>query len=93
MPITVKEYMSETNQMTSAWISHPRMMLRHRCLIQCAKLDSGFPQFLALDSDGETFSINPGAHIKNNFAFKVGTIRSTHCNGLKSWLAHKHTTK
>ena len=39
---TIREYMSEVNLMSGAWVTHPRRMLRHKCMIQCAKLAFGF---------------------------------------------------
>ena len=42
-PITVTEYMDECRRDNSpAWKSHPRRMLRHKALIQCARLAFGF---------------------------------------------------
>ena len=42
-PITVTEYMDECRRDNStAWESHPRRMLRHKTLIQCARLAFGF---------------------------------------------------
>ena len=42
-PITVTEYMDECRRDNSpAWKSHPRRMLRHKTLIQCARLAFGF---------------------------------------------------
>lgn len=41
-PITVREYLSECRRDTGPWKSHPRRMLRHKVLIQCARLAFGF---------------------------------------------------
>jgi phage recombination protein Bet len=41
-PIRVTEYMSECKRGTGPWNSHPRRMLRHKALIQCARLAFGF---------------------------------------------------
>ena len=44
-PTTVREYFAEVNRgggVTSPWITHPRRMLRHKVLIQCARLAFGF---------------------------------------------------
>ena len=42
-PISVTEYMDECRRDNSpAWKSHPRRMLRHKTLIQCARLAFGF---------------------------------------------------
>lgn len=39
---TVREHMSECKRATGPWGSHPRRMLRHKALIQCARLAFGF---------------------------------------------------
>jgi phage recombination protein Bet len=41
-PTKVKEYMDEVKRKTGPWDSHPRRMLRHKALIQCARLAFGF---------------------------------------------------
>lgn len=40
--IRVKEYFAECRRDVSPWRSHPRRMLRHKALIQCARLAFGF---------------------------------------------------
>jgi len=41
-PIKVTEYMDECKRGTGPWGSHPRRMLRHKALIQCARLAFGY---------------------------------------------------
>lgn len=41
-PIKVTEYMSECKRGTQPWQSHPKRMLRHKAMIQCARLAFGF---------------------------------------------------
>ena len=41
-PTTVREYMAEVKRDTGPWKSHPRRMLRHKALIQCARVAFGF---------------------------------------------------
>jgi phage recombination protein Bet len=41
-PTKVKEWMSECKRGTQPWQSHPRRMLRHKALIQCARVAFGF---------------------------------------------------
>jgi phage recombination protein Bet len=41
--LSIKEYLCETVRDTSAWHSHPRRMLRHKALVQCARLAFEFP--------------------------------------------------
>ena len=41
-PVRVREYMSECKRGTGPWGSHPRRMLRHKAMIQCARMAFGF---------------------------------------------------
>ena len=41
-PVKVTEYLSECRRQTGPWQSHPRRMLRHKAMIQCARLAFGF---------------------------------------------------
>lgn len=41
-PIKVTEWMSECKRGTGPWQSHPRRMLRHKAMIQCARLAFGY---------------------------------------------------
>lgn len=41
-PIKVTEYKSECDRKTGPWVSHPKRMLRHKALIQCARLAMGY---------------------------------------------------
>jgi phage recombination protein Bet len=41
-PIQVTEYMSECKRAAGPWQSHPKRMLRHKAMIQCARLAFGY---------------------------------------------------
>ena len=41
-PIKVTEWMNECKRGTGPWQSHPRRMLRHKSMIQCARLAFGY---------------------------------------------------
>jgi len=41
-PIKVTEYMAECKREVKPWKSHPKRMLRHKALIQCARLAFGY---------------------------------------------------
>jgi phage recombination protein Bet len=41
-PIVVREFFSEVKRDAGPWRSHPRRMLRHKTLIQCARIALGF---------------------------------------------------
>lgn len=48
-PIKAREYMSECKRPTQPWQSHPRRMLRHKAMIQCARLAFGYVGIYELD--------------------------------------------
>lgn len=41
-PTVVREYMDECRRSTGPWSSHPRRLLRHKSLIQCARVAMSF---------------------------------------------------
>ena len=41
VPTTVREYMDESRGTAGAWLTHPRRMLRHCALVQCARVAIG----------------------------------------------------
>ena len=41
VPTAVREYLAEVRSDTSAWQTHPRRMLRHKAMVQCARLAFG----------------------------------------------------
>ena len=41
-PIKAREWMAECKRSTGPWQTHPRRMLRHKAMIQCARLAFGF---------------------------------------------------
>ena len=41
-PIKVTEYMVECNRKMGPWLTHPRRFLRHKAMIQCARLAFGY---------------------------------------------------
>lgn len=48
-PIKVTEYMDECRRQTGPWQSHPKRMLRHKAMIQCARLAFGYAGIYDLD--------------------------------------------
>jgi phage recombination protein Bet len=58
-PIKVTEYMSECRRDVQPWKSHPRRMLRHKAMIQCARIAFGYVGIFDPDeaeriADGDT---------------------------------------
>jgi phage recombination protein Bet len=52
---TVREYMYEVHTNQGAWLTHPRRMLRHKAMVQCARVCFGLSGFYDPD---EAFRIN-----------------------------------
>jgi phage recombination protein Bet len=48
-PVRVTEYLSECKRPVKPWQSHPKRMLRHKALIQCARLAFGYVGIFDLD--------------------------------------------
>lgn len=76
-PIRVTEYMSECKRNVAPWQSHPRRMLRHKAMIQCARVAFGFAGIY--DEDEAQRIANPApepARIKAQAAQALLTARS-----------------
>ena len=43
IPLSVREYFTEVKRDSSAWTTHPRRMLRHKAMVQCARLSFSLP--------------------------------------------------
>jgi phage recombination protein Bet len=52
-PTVVTEYFAECDQGTGPWKSHPHRMLRHKALIQCARIAFGFSGIYDEGSEAE----------------------------------------
>lgn len=63
-PTSVTEYMSECNRGTQPWKSHPKRMLRHKAMIQCARLAFGFAGIYDQD-EAERITENTPAGVIN----------------------------
>lgn len=48
-PVRVTEYMAECKRGVKPWQSHPKRMLRHKAMIQCARLAFGYVGIFDLD--------------------------------------------
>lgn len=66
--IRVTEYMSECKRDVKPWKSHPRRMLRHKAMIQCARLAFGFVGIYEQDEAERiveaTAEIIPGSRVE-----------------------------
>lgn len=80
-PISVTEYMSECKRGTGPWQSHPKRMLRHKAMIQCARLAFGFVGIYDDDEaqrivEAGTIDPNTGEITPNKPAVKMPQAKS-----------------
>jgi hypothetical protein len=38
VPVRVREYLEEVRGLSAVWLTHPRRMLRHKAMTQCARV-------------------------------------------------------
>jgi phage recombination protein Bet len=58
-PTTAREWLSECRRDTGPWKSHPRRMLRHKALIQCARIAFGFVGIYDQDEAERIIDVSP----------------------------------
>ena len=58
-PVSTTEFMSECNRKQGPWLSHPKRMLRHKAMIQCARLAFGFAGIYDQDEAERIVSPSP----------------------------------
>ncbi|PUE33087.1 hypothetical protein B9Z35_06085 [Limnohabitans sp. Jir61] len=68
VPLKVREYFEESRSEHLAWITHPRRMLRHKCMVQCARLAFGLSGIC--DSD-EALRIKESKRTSNSTLHKA----------------------
>ncbi|EMV1293432.1 phage recombination protein Bet [Pseudomonas aeruginosa] len=66
-PTSITEYMSECKRNTQPWQSHPKRMLRHKAMIQCARLAFGFAGIYDQDEAERIFErdVTPAEEIED----------------------------
>lgn len=57
--VAVKEFFSEVARDVGPWKSHPRRMLRHKAMIQCARLAFGFVGIYEEDEAQQIIDVTP----------------------------------
>lgn len=63
-PVRITEYMSECKRGTGPWQSHPKRMLRHKAMIQCARLAFGYVGIFDQDEADRMVDMGPAQEIK-----------------------------
>lgn len=67
-PIKVTEYMDECKRGTGPWQSHPKRMLRHKAMIQCARLAFGYVGIYDQDEAERILEVNVTPQRQNGAA-------------------------
>lgn len=73
--ISVTEYMAECKRTTGPWSSHPRRMLRHKAMIQCARMAFGFAGIFDPD-EAERIATNMGDVIDVRAPTGIAAVRA-----------------
>lgn len=63
-PIKVTEYLEECKRGTQPWTSHPKRMLRHKAMIQCARLAFGYVGIYDQDEAERIVDMGPVQEVK-----------------------------
>ena len=69
---TVREYMSEANTASGAWLTHPRRMLRHKAMVQCARLSFGLGCLYEPDEADRIRSATEKRELRQDFDTEAG---------------------
>jgi len=85
---SVREYMAEANTGSGAWLTHPRRMLRHKAMVQCARLCFGLGGVYEPDEAERIkhFSIPKS---KESAGTKASGARPMGTHEMKRWLGSR----
>ena len=98
---SVREYMTEANTGTGAWLTHPRRMLRHKAMVQCARICFGLGGLYEPDeaerirtsaqvqSQASSKAFAPRQESGQSYKFKVQNIKPMGTSEIKNWLGRK----
>jgi hypothetical protein len=83
VPLRVREYFEEARSDHLAWITHPRRMLRHKCMVQCARIAFGLSGIYEPD---EALRINISTNKNDRSISKKNRIQPLGSNALSKIL-------
>jgi phage recombination protein Bet len=85
-PICTKEYFDEVKRETGPWKSHPRRMLRHKAMIQCARLAFGFVGIYDEDEGERIIDVTPPPKIdpRGDLSNVDWKLRDQHVEAMKA---------
>jgi phage recombination protein Bet len=75
VPTTVREYLAEARTDSPAWLSHPRRMLRHKALVQCARVAFGLA---GLYDPDEALRVQEALCAAAPAGASLGRVRASH---------------
>ena len=92
-PTIVTEYMAECKRNTQPWQSHPTRMLRHKALIQCARLAFGFAGIYDPDEaerviEGAVTEVYAGKQSDTNRPALILAAEASAKKGIDAFKAH-----
>lgn len=76
-PISVTEYMSECKRGTAPWGSHPKRMLRHKAMIQCARMAFGYTGIYDQDEAERIVEMGPAQEVRKSAVETAQAARPT----------------
>lgn len=84
-PVSTTEFMSECNRKQGPWLSHPKRMLRHKAMIQCARLAFGFAGIY--DQDEAERIVSPEASVDLSAIESANTMQELQDAFVAAWRA------
>jgi hypothetical protein len=87
---SVREYMYEAHTNQGAWLTHPRRMLRHKAMVQCARLCFGLSGIYDPDEALRTQETQPlTSKIDESQVLKAGQTKDANLgsNFVKTWVS------
>lgn len=76
-PVSVTEYMAECKRGTGPWGSHPKRMLRHKAMIQCARMAFGYTGIYDQDEAERIVDMGPVQEVRKTAAEVAEAARPT----------------
>jgi phage recombination protein Bet len=76
-PVAVTEYMSECKRGTGPWQSHPKRMLRHKAMIQCARMAFGYTGIYDQDEAERIVEMGPAQEVRKSAVETAQAARPT----------------
>ena len=92
-PTVVTEYMGECKRNTQPWQSHPTRMLRHKSLIQCARMAFGFAGIFDQDEaerviEGTPAGVDAGRQSDEKRPLLISAAEESAKKGIEAFKSH-----